>query len=328
MLHSTGHVRAIKQQFPDSNLTLLTADTSIDIFQHNPWVDEIISFQRYRVKDSWWRHPVWTYRHFRETIKRVRKREYDLAIDLQGRWKSVLFLYCVRAKSRYVKGNWPLLKGYRDKHLHALREMDRVLEIAGIRAEDTHMEFAIRPSAPESMQQKLRECDWNGEACVVISPFTRWPSKNWALSHYAELILQLPRDVATVITGAASDRQRVDTFLKKHQLNGVINLCGVVDLQEFAALVENAVVLVSGDSFAMHLAVACNTPVIALFGPTSESRVGPGSEDAVILRAGVNCERCYRRDCRRRCIDDIAVSSVLDQIKRFLSVDSTRQQDA
>ena len=118
VLHSTGHVRCIRKQYPDARITLLTADTSADIYRDNPHIDEMIEFQRYRVKRDWWRHPAWTLGHFRKVLAEVRKQRYDLAIDLQGRWKSALFLYAVHSSRKYIKGNWPMLDGFRDRSLH------------------------------------------------------------------------------------------------------------------------------------------------------------------------------------------------------------------
>jgi heptosyltransferase-2 len=320
VLHATGHVRAIREQFPDCHLTLLTADTSAAIFRHNPCVDEIIEFERYRIKARWWRHPMWTARHVADTLQAVRGRRYDLAIDLQGRWKSVLFLYGARAGKRFVKGRWPFLNGYRNRELHALDEMDRVLELSGVRAADTHMEFFTSAVADQAARAKLTDAGLGARCYVVISPFTRWPSKDWSLDGYADVARGLPGDVAAVITGAACDRTRVERFLSNYDLRGAINLCGALDLEQFAACVRGARAVISGDSFAMHTSVACGTPVVALFGPTAESRVGPRGRSAVTLRADVGCRVCYRRDCAKRCIDAIGADRVLDALEHLAGI--------
>ncbi len=327
VLHATGHLRAIRRQYPNCHLTLLTADTSATIYRNNPNVDEMIEFQRYRIKENWWREPLWTLAHVRDILRKVRARRYDLAIDLQGRWKSVMFLYGARAERRYVKGRWPLLRGFRDRNLHALKEMDRVLEAAGVDAGDTHMEFFTSDAARAAAERRLRAGGWRGASYLVISPFTRWQSKNWSLDRYGALVRSLDGTTQVVITGAEADRRRVDAFVEDGGFNDVVNLCGLLELDEFGAVVESAQAVVSGDSFAMHLAVACDTPVVALFGPTAESRVGPRTGRAAVLRADVDCRVCYQRDCPRRCIDAITVSDVLGALAS-LGVSVTRHVDA
>ncbi|GJL80743.1 MAG: lipopolysaccharide heptosyltransferase I [marine bacterium B5-7] len=310
VLHSTGHIKAIKAKYPDSRLTLLTADSSADLFRDNPNVDELILFERYRVKRDWWRHPLWTLGHFKDTLKRVRVTEYDLAIDLQGRWKSVLFLYAARTRRRIVKGRWPFVEGFRDRRLHALDEMDRVLTLAGIDSDDTRMELFISDEVIARAKTKLRESGWDGLPYVIFSPFTRWPSKNWKTEGFTHLAAALQGRCAVVISGARSDQEVASQFVNDNDLTSVINLCGELDLNEFAAIVSAAQAVISGDSFAMHLAVACNTPVVALFGPTDETRVGPSGQ-AVILRGPAPCVRCYRMNCEKRCIDSIEPVDIL-----------------
>ena len=317
VLHSTGHIRAIRRQFPEAHITLLTADTSADIYRFNPHVDRIIEFERYRIKDDWLRHPIWVINHFRKTFSKVAERQYDLALDLQGRWKSVLFLYAAKARRKLVKGRWPFLDGFRQRELHALAEMDGVLEKAGINTMDTSMEMVVSEEAQHLARNALTERGWLGGDIAVLSLFTRWPSKNWSLQCYAELIEELSGRFQIVLSGDPKDRNQVEAFMQRLGQHDVINLSGVLDLQGFAALTQLARVVVSGDSFAMHLAVACRTPVVALFGPTDETRVGPSGSNHEILRGKPDCTRCYDRNCERRCIDGITASQVSKAIQRL-----------
>ena len=50
----------------------------------------------------------------------------------------------------------------------------------------------------------------------------------------------------------------------------MVNLAGELTLLEFAELMKYVQLVLTGDSFAMHLASAFHTPLIALFGPTDE----------------------------------------------------------
>ena len=90
VLHASGHIRAIKRQFPKSRLVLLTDKTSRDIYRHNLWVDHIIEIDRYGFKANWYRNPVWAFREMRRVMAEVREEKFDLAFDLQGLAKSVI----------------------------------------------------------------------------------------------------------------------------------------------------------------------------------------------------------------------------------------------
>ena len=87
-----------------------------------------------------------------------------------------------------------------------------------------------------------------------------------------------------------------------------------------AELMKQVRLVLTGDSFPMHLASALETPLIALFGPTDERRIGPLSHKAIVLRANKHCDRCYRRDhCERNCIGYITPEVVLDEVSKLLA---------
>jgi len=69
----------------------------------------------------------------------------------------------------------------------------------------------------------------------------------------------------------------------------------------------------------MHIAALAGTPVVALFGPTHPSRVGPyapkGSRQRHrILRAeGLDCLECRKRSCSHRsCMRNISPERVYE----------------
>jgi len=68
--------------------------------------------------------------------------------------------------------------------------------------------------------------------------------------------------------------------------------------------------VVSGDSFPMHLATAVGAPLVTLFGPTDETKTGPRSANSVVLRPD-NCNRCDQPNCKRACLQRLTVAELL-----------------
>lgn len=52
-------------------------------------------------------------------------------------------------------------------------------------------------------------------------------------------------------------------------------MLGKTTLQELGALIESCDVVVTADTGALHIALALNKPVVALFGPTDPKLWGP-----------------------------------------------------
>ena len=312
----------MKTQFPDSKLTLLTATSSYDIYRHNPYVDRVILFDRFAVKRNWYKQPGWALRHIGDVLREVRAEKYDLAIDLQGRMKSMLFLYLAHAKRKFAKGRWLWVPHFAKPGTHAIEEMDGVLKLAGIDTRDTAMEIHVSLDERSVADDLLNEFNPQSKPLVIVSPFTRWHTKDWGIDNFESFCTQMPDDVMIALTGSDTQRAAIDDLVAKLNGRWVVNLAGQLNLLEFAALIRRSAVLVSGDSFPMHLASAMGRPLIVLFGPTDEMRVGPRSASAVVMRASNNCRRCYRRNrCRYHCIREIKPADVIAETVRILNQD-------
>ncbi len=401
VLHATGHLRAIKENFPSSRLTLLTAPASADICRHNPWVDEVILFDNRAIVRQW-RRPKAAAKILAAALRQVRARPFDLAFDLQGLAKSALFLYAARRAAggeKYIKGRWLGLSGFRNPRLHAIAEMDGVLRRARLAVGDTAMEFFTAAGERRHIDALLARINPANKPLLLFSPFSRWRSKDWPLARYVEIAAWVARrfrgQFCMAFTGQAATRDAIERAIapvnaglgglgewgeieggkfaglgepisrpnsrpsrqstcrqpdsadfasqqpihqadsadfasqqpihqadsadfasqqpihqadsakfasqSTNQQPNLANLAGQLSLPQFAELTGRARLLLSGDSFPMHLACAQKTPLIALFGPTQASKTGPVGPHCRVIRAP-NCHACDRPACRRHCL--------------------------
>ncbi len=321
VLHSTAALRAIKVLYPKSHLTVLTNQASSGILENNPDVDELVLFDYALVKKDWPFGVVPMVKEFKRVKNQMNRRRYDLAFDLQGLLRSAIFLYAAGADKKYIKGRWLGLQGFRNKQLHAIEEMAQMLNLASIamptklmRIESSDLEIAKVTQVLDSVGLSNAE---NSQPLTVISPFTRWRSKNWPLASFIELANQLSQSNQVVITGTAEDQAEIGAELANRPASSCINLAGIFSIGELAALMQKAVLVVSGDSFPMHLASAVDTPVVALFGPTDETKTGPLGDCAKVIRPD-ECSKCDKPHCPRQCLDTIPVSRVIEAVNNLL----------
>ena len=321
VLHATGHIRTLKETFPHCSMTVLTADSSYDIFKFNKHVDRVLLFEKDRVKRDWLKHPKWTFNHILSLFREVRTVHFDLAFDLQGRFKSVIFLYAAKATRKFVKGRWPFLSFFKKPEIHAIEEMDQVLQMAGVPVTNSDMEIFTSSKEEKVIQALLRRMNPEKKRIMVVSPFTRWNTKNWGVEKFKGLLDNFPIEVLMVFTGVKDKKEDIDQLMSEIRYPSMVNLAGELTLLEFAELMKYVHLLITGDSFAMHLASAFHTPLIALFGPTDEGRIGPVGKHSTVLRSAQLCQRCYRRDyCEKDCISFIEPESVLTEIRSRLGV--------
>jgi heptosyltransferase-1 len=120
--------------------------------------------------------------------------------------------------------------------------------------------------------------------------------KQWDPERFAEVARRLVTTIEAtiVLTGSAADRPWVDRV--KHHLppERVVDVSGRVDLLTLAAILERLDLLITGDTGPMHLAVAVETPVVAVFGPSDPARYGPRGPYDRVVRVDLPCAPCNR----------------------------------
>ena len=122
------------------------------------------------------------------------------------------------------------------------------------------------------------------------------------------------------MTGTKTDQKAITACqLALNAPTSIINLAGQLSLAELAELMSQAELVISGDSFPMHLATAVFAPLVTLFGPTDERKTGPRSDNSIVLRPA-ECNRCDKPDCARTCLTQISVSQLESAATEMLKI--------
>jgi len=151
---------------------------------------------------------------------------------------------------------------------------------------------------------------------LVLCPGAEFgPSKQWPVSHYAEIANHyLAKGWQVWLFGSDKDRitcQELDA-LTGHEtrvLAGKTSLPQAVDLMSYASLV------VANDSGLMHIAAALQKPLVAVYGSTDPGHTPPLSKNHAIARLGLDCSACFKRECPLEhldCLRTLSPASVLN----------------
>ncbi len=156
---------------------------------------------------------------------------------------------------------------------------------------------------------------------IAVATETTWPTKRWRRDRWRELCEELESRGARIVelgTGAES-------------LGVGLSLLGQTSVREAACVLHHADLLVSCDSGLMHLALAANTPVAALFGATDPGILIRDEPNFYPICSALPCQGYWNRSVETPdvgrcplnhacCLEDVSVGQVLSVIERRVTL--------
>lgn len=113
-----------------------------------------------------------------------------------------------------------------------------------------------------------------GATVVHVGAF--YGSRQWPVDRFAAVARELrDRGHDVVFTGSGAERERALEVARQGGFPEETVLAGALGLAEFAAVVEDARLVISADTGAAHLASAYRRPSVVLFGPAAPENWGP-----------------------------------------------------
>ena len=335
--HALPISAALKETFPDLELTWIVEEMSAEIVMGNPYLTEVIVIPRSRWKKGRLSSPqVW--REYVAFLAGLRRRRFDVTLDLQGYAKSALMVLATGAKHRY--GWWRLRDGANlvskslPRRAESLHRVDWFLDVArafGAGTEKVRFPLHVPEEARTRVESLLSAGNIQpGKAYAVLNPAVGNETRRWGAGRYAELAIGIAKEfgLPSVLIGSGKDSTlNAEVRALATEANGwpasvapPLNLAGQTGLKELAAVLERCAVHVCGDTGSAHIAAALERPVVALFGPTDPAMAGPwGQSDNVLARREFCTAECNVRHCAvdariARCLSEISVRDVLEKV--------------
>ncbi|MDP3730124.1 MAG: lipopolysaccharide heptosyltransferase II [Candidatus Omnitrophota bacterium] len=319
---SVPSLRAIRTKFKDADIRVLVGVQARDVLDGCPYINGKIVCD-FTGKDKGV-SGLW------KLGADLRKRCFDMVIDLQNNKKSHMLSFLSAASLRYGydNGKFSFLLNNRIKddapYLDPIEHQFRILKSAGIKPADKHLELWPSPSDAERIDALFQE-NWikpsQGLIGINVRASSRWNSKNWPPKRIAELCDRLAKEfnIRVVLTGTKEDSFLTEKIMSLTASKPVM-AAGKTAVMELASLVKRCRAYITPDSAPMHIASALGTPFIALFGPTDPARHVAPSKNHVVIKKDLKCSPCYKPGCSKgfKCMSGIEVEDVFVAVKNIL----------
>jgi heptosyltransferase-1 len=275
---------------------------------------------------------LWSEKRFLSLAKSVfsfrrelRRRHFDLVVDLQGLLKSGIWSWLSGARKRIGlgsrEGSQYLMHAVIDRHggrrERIASEYLQLAESLGLEADDFPMHVAIGNAARAQAGELLAETV-GGESYGVICPFTTRPQKHWIESHWTALVPRLHElyGMPVVMLGGPGDVPSARAIAAA----GAADLVGKTSIQAAAAIIAGARYVIGVDTGLTHIGLALQRPTLCLFGSTR-----PYTDTATprgrVLYHDMPCVPCRRRPtCNGRfdCMRALTPRQVLDALAEIM----------
>jgi heptosyltransferase-1 len=316
IIHTLPAFAALRAHFPEAEITWIVEEKGKEILDLVPGIDRIVPVRLKRWK-------LWSPKFWKELflIRKQIKKKDQIAVDFQGLVKSGLLASFSKAKRRIgFQGNnlkEPLAAMFYTDKLGKIAENDHVisknlklLSLVGIDEERYGFPLTVPDELTASIQKKLEDLGYAGKKkLVLLNVGAAWETKRWHAERWSQLIQKLGNRENFLLLLWGDDAEK-ELAVKVSQETGVA-MVPSLSLQEVIALVREASLVVSGDTFALQVACAFSKPVVGLFGPTDPKRNGPFRPQDRVAFHQLECSFCYKRVCPRLdCLERISADEV------------------
>ncbi len=361
VLVTTPLISKARELWPDAEFHFLGYRGKLDMLHGNSDIAEIIETSD---------RPGFT--EYLSLFNRLFQR-YDLAIVSQPSDRS--YLYSLMAAFRRVgvlsghpqgkDAHDPIKRSKRDKQnawkkficmhtvdvdyfaQHVITEKLRLLEVFFRNPRDLFSKpISVTPPLGEPLTPMIANALVQPYVVVHPGPLTAY--KRWPLAHWQQLITWLTRRGFQVVLSASPAKQDVQlnhdiiSLLDEEVTQKVINAAGKLSIPQAGTLLRGATLYIGVDTSITHLAAACNTATITLFGATPPTNFGPWPNGFIgeqpyqlrarsqtvgnitILQGPGECVPCRKAGCLDRadsnseCLDLLEPAQVITAVEQVL----------
>jgi heptosyltransferase-2 len=200
----------------------------------------------------------------------------------------------------------------------------RITRALGCADRGERLDLPIDPDARDRLEGRLARGGLLEESIVVVTPGASFgASKLWPPDHFAAACDALSErfGLRTVLAPGPGEEQ-VARAIAERMTSGALTLeAPVTQLEELAALIERARLVVTNDTGPRHIAVALDRPVVSVLGPTDPRHTAHLLERQRVLREPVDCSPCHKKVCPidHRCMTRLRPERVVEAAAELLS---------
>lgn len=313
----------LRRQYPKARITWVTLDRAARLLMDHPLIDRVMTFD-----------PA--------ACMSLAAERFDLVLSLDKEPQPCSLAMMLRSTDKRGVGlndyGKPIALGPQSAHYMLLGLSDElkfernrstyprlIHEAVGLPYRGERYELPVAPRRAADAHERLERWGWSADQPTLginVGAGTAFANKMWPTGRLSEVIRQLHEDqpdTQVLLLGGPGEREIMDDLLAEHPW--VIHTGHDNDERALVTLVDACDVLFTGDTMAMHVAIARQRRVVVFFGPTCEQEIDLYTLGEKLI-ARTPCAPCYKRVCdhQDQCLDLISIDHACAAIGRQLDI--------
>lgn len=264
---TSAFIVELKKIYPHSKIFYVTKKNFIDLFQNMPFVDKVIEPGQ---------------------VNSIKQIKFDAIYDLQVNLRSLILT--LKLKGKVFRA--PKHRLYRLKVLYKSRFPFNFIKDK--KQKDIIEDYLSLLGKKDGSLKLICKKEKNDYLTIGIAPFAAWKNKMWGTQNFAKLMELLDKEFnhpLFFIFGSKDEK-----FLAKNFNNlpyKITNFVGNLTLSQLVEKIGSCDIFITNDSGLMHIASACNVPIVAIFGPTVKEFGFYPRTKSVIIEKQLECRPCH-----------------------------------
>jgi heptosyltransferase-2 len=322
VLRSTALLPPLVEAHPKASITWITRKESVPLLKGNRYISEVLELGP-------------------EALAHLAARSFDRVINLDASRVSAALASTARGsrKDGFVLDERGFVQATNDAARSWLESgvfddfkregrstyQDRMADILGLRGRPHRYVFELAENETAAGRAHLESLGVMLDRPIIglnTGAGGRWPLKQWREDGYVDLISRISRahNVQFVLLGGPGERERNERLAAAAPVRLYDPGCDN-PVRHFAAMLQQCDVVVTGDTLAMHLALALERRTVILFGPTSAPEIDTYNLGEKVV-PDMACLSCYKNACDfvPNCMDLISTEMVEAAVLRQLAL--------
>lgn len=323
VLRTTPLLHALKKKYPRSYITWLTDNSAVGLLQNNTYIDRLLCYGQ-------------------ETNSRLLSEKFDLLLCLDKEAKVSGLASAVAARSKAGFGmhapsgtlralnpaaNYALRLGVCDElkfRLNRKTYQEVIFEVCGLKYNsEEYIQYLSADDEDYALRLFTEMGISSGDKVIGLNTGSgsTFAHKAWTCDGFLSLIKKIGANIpeAKVLLFGGPSEAALNTSLALRAGSAARDTGTYHSLGQFSAMLKRCSLLVSGDTTAMHIAIAQRVPVVAIFGSTCHQEIDLYGRGEKVFSA-IGCRPCYNRDCDKQenCMNSVTADAVCDAVQKLL----------